>query len=323
MSLFSSSPASHQKDISLGFFLAIVGTLMFSLKSAFIKFLYLQGLNADSVITLRMAFSLPIFISILIWKLRDPAKKATLNPRILGSIFLLGFLGYFLAALFDLMGLELITAQLERLTLFTYPFMVAILGAIFFNEPVTRRIIVALVIAYSGILIVMLQELSMSGNNVVLGVTFVLISAFSFSFYVLLSRPLIKRLGSIVFTSLAMISSSIFGLFYGAITVDWSTFEMTQSAWLWLSLLVVFSTVIPSFMMAEAIHRIGPTQTGVVGMLGPVFTIATAVYWLNEPFTGTIAIGVCLVMTGVMSLMLGNKKPAAKLAITETNTPTR
>lgn len=321
MSPFSRSAALHQKNISLGFFLAIVGTLMFSLKSAFIKFLYLQGLNADSVITLRMAFSLPIFISILIWKLRDPAKKSKLNPHILGSIFLLGFLGYFLAALFDLMGLELITAQLERLTLFTYPFMVAILGAIFFNEPVTRRIIFALIIAYSGILIVMLQELQITGNNVTRGVMFVSISALSFSFYVLLSKPLIKRLGSVLFTSLAMISSCIFGLIYGAVTIDWSLFEMTQTAWLWLSLLVIVSTVIPSFMMAEAIHRIGPTQTGVVGMLGPVFTIATAIYWLNEPFTATIAVGVCLVMAGVMSLMLGNKKPAAKPAISETNTP--
>jgi drug/metabolite transporter (DMT)-like permease len=77
----------------------------------------------------------------------------------------------------------------------------------------------------------------------------------------------------------------------------------TQNAWFWLILLVIFSTVIPSFMMAEAISRIGSVRTSLVGMLGPVFTIALAVYWLDEPLTILIIVGVILMIGGVMSLM--------------------
>ena len=51
------SEAEQQRSHSLGFILAVVGTLLFSLKSIFIKFLYQNGLDADSVLVLRI-FSL-------------------------------------------------------------------------------------------------------------------------------------------------------------------------------------------------------------------------------------------------------------------------
>ncbi|PHS26779.1 MAG: EamA family transporter [Methylophaga sp.] len=295
---------SHNKNIWIGFALAAFGTLLFSLKSIFIKFLYQQGLDAHSVLVLRMALALPIYIVVLTWLLRGKSQHSKLNFSTLRALFLLGFLGYYLASLLDLMGLELITAQLERLTLFTYPFMVAIIGYFLFNEPLTRRLIVALVITYSGLMLVMGQELQLTGNNVMLGVALVLGSALSFSFYVLFSKRFIKKLGSPLFTSLAMIASSIFGLIHGAVVLDWATLSLSAMAWLWLVMLVVFSTVIPSFMMTESINRIGPAQTGIVGMLGPIFTIVLAVYLLDEPFSLMIALGGVMILLGVFSLMV-------------------
>jgi drug/metabolite transporter (DMT)-like permease len=292
------------KNLLIGFFLAIFGTLLFSLKSIFIKFLYQQGLDANAVLVLRMVLALPIYLVILLWLLRDQTKPSTLDFATMRSILVLGFLGYYLASLLDLMGLELISAQLERLSLFTYPFMVAIIGYFLFNEGITRRLIFALIVTYSGLLVVMGQELQLTGNSVFEGVGLVLGSALSFALYVLLSRTFIKQLGSKLFTSIAMIASSIFGVLHGMVMIDLTQLTITNTAWLWLSMLVIFSTVIPSFMMTEAIHRIGPAQSGVVGMLGPIFTIGLAVYLLGEPFTLTIAIGVLLVIIGVMSLML-------------------
>ena len=294
----------HTKNLLIGFALAAFGTLLFSLKSIFIKFLYQQGLDADSVLVLRMALALPIYTAVLVWLLRCRPQRDKLEFSTLRTIFLLGFLGYYLASLLDLMGLELITAQLERLSLFTYPFMVAVIGYFLFNEPLTRRLIVSLVITYSGLMLVMGQEIQLTGNNVLLGVVLVLGSALSFAFYVLFSKGFIKKLGSPLFTSLAMIASSIFGLVHGVVVLDWAALSLSAAVWLWLVMLVVFSTVIPSFMMTEAINRIGPAQTGVVGMLGPIFTIVLAVYLLDEPFTLMIALGGLMILMGVFSLVV-------------------
>lgn len=298
------SEKEQKKSLYLGFVLAVSGTLLFSLKSIFIKFLYQNGLNADSVLVLRMAFALPIYSAILVWLLHSRPRHPDFNARTLRIVFSLGFLGYYLASLLDLMGLELITAQLERLSLFTYPFFVAVIGFLFFNEAITRKLIISLIITYSGLWIVMGQELKLTGNNVLEGVGLVLASALSFSFYILLSKPFIKRLGSLLFTSIAMVASSIFGLIHGIVIIDWTNLTISTAAWLWLGMLVIFSTVIPSFMMTEAIHRIGPAQTGVVGMLGPIFTIALAVYLLNEPFTIAISLGILMIILGVMNLMV-------------------
>lgn len=288
--------------LSKGFAFAIFGTLLFSLKSIFIKFLYLEDLGADEVLVFRMAMSLPIYIIILIWLLRSKTSNKNINFLITTKIFFLGFVGYYLASLLDLMSLELISAQLERLGLFTYPFMVALLGFFFFKEPLTRRLVFALIITYAGLWVVLGQEIALSGEVAIRGTLLVLGSALSFAFYVLFSKGFIKQLGSKLFTCIAMISSCVFGIVHGMVVLEVAALSVSYSAWIWLLLLVVFSTVIPSFMMVEAIRLVGPAQTGVVGMLGPVFTIALAIFLLGEPFTMQLVLGVVLMMLGVASL---------------------
>lgn len=286
----------------IGFVLAVLGTLLFSFKSIFIKFLYQQGLNADQVLVLRMALSLPIY-AVVLFKLSKDSRFQWPTGLQLKQITVLGFMGYFLASLFDLMGLELISAQLERLSLFTYPFLIAIIGFIVFRHRLTQRMLIAMLIAYLGLWLVVSEEIKLTENDVILGVSLVLLSALSFACYVLFSKQLIKQIGSQLFTSIAMIVSCLFGLLYGLVLLDGSIFVITSAAWFWIIMLVIFSTIIPSYMMAESLDRLQASEVGLVGMLGPVFTIAFAIYLLNEPFTLLIAIGMLMIIFGVMMTM--------------------
>jgi len=301
------APKLESRHFLIGFALAIVGTALFSLKSIFIKLAYAEGLNTDSVLMLRMAIALPIYLGILAWLAKTSTTPENLSNKWLKITFL-GFIGYYLSSWFDLKGLEMITAQLERLTLFTYPIMVALLGALFFKTPLTRQIIISLLITYLGLWIVFYQELSFSGENVALGTFLVAMAALSFSFYVLFGKKEIKQIGSLWFTALAMSISSIFVLIHFAVFNDYSDLAITNMAWIWLFLLAVFSTVIPSFMISEAIHRIGPAQTGIIGTLGPIMTMGLAIWILTEPFTIWHAIGMLFVIGGVSFLSYRNKK---------------
>ncbi|MGC9387002.1 MAG: DMT family transporter, partial [Hydrogenovibrio sp.] len=218
----------------LGFWLAAFGTALFSLKSIFIKLAYAEGLNTDSVLMLRMAIALPIYLAILIWLARTPGRHPHNRWEKFGWIFFLGFIGYFLSSWLDLKGLEMISAQLERLTLFTYPILVAILGALFFKTPITRKVFISLVITYSGLWLVFHQEASTGGHNTVLGTLLVFLAALSFSFYVLFSKKMIHRLGSLWFTSMAMSVSSLFVLAYFGVFIGFDHLDITPMAWLWL-----------------------------------------------------------------------------------------
>lgn len=291
-----------------GILLAVIGTGLFSIKSIFIKLAYAEGLNADSVIMLRMAIALPIYLSIIFWLIKHkPIEPSAIYSR-LAIIILLGFIGYFLSSWLDLKGLEYISAQLERLTLFTYPIWVAILGAIFFKTPLTSKIVLAIIVSYFGLWLVFNEELKYTGEQTLWGTFFVLLSAFTFSIYVLVSKKIIAEISSLWFTSLAMSISSIFVLAYYFVFFDISQLEVSNLAWLWIFLLAIFSTIIPSFMMAEAIHRIGGAQTGVVGMLGPIITIALAAWILNEPFGWIHVIALGFILAGISLLTIKHTK---------------
>ena len=292
--------------INIGLLLAIIGTGLFSLKSIFIKLAYAEGLDTDSVLMLRMAIALPIYLAVIAWMARQQTVPENLSSKWLKITFL-GFIGYYLSSWFDLKGLEMISAQLERLTLFTYPIMVALLGAMFFKTPLTRKIILSLIITYAGLWIVFYKELSLEGEDVILGTVLVALAALSFSFYVLFGKKEIQNMGSIWFTGLAMSISSIFVLIHFSIFNDYADLTVTNMAWFWLGLLAIFSTVIPSFMISEAIHRIGPAQTGIVGSLGPIMTMGLAIWILNEPFTAWHATGMLLVVGGVSFLSYRGK----------------
>lgn len=297
---------SNISALNIGFILAVIGTGLFSLKSIFIKLAYAEGLDTDSVLMLRMAIALPIFLAVLYWLSQNRATPQNLSQKWLKITFL-GFIGYYLSSWFDLKGLELISAQLERLTLFTYPIMVALLGAMFFKTPLTRKVIISLITTYTGLWIVFYQELSLTGDHVVLGTVLVALAALSFSFYVLFGKQEIQKIGSAWFTGLAMSISSIFVLVHFAAFNDFSNLQVSNMAWVWLILLAIFSTVIPSFMISEAIRRIGPAQTGIIGSLGPIMTMGLAIWILSEPFTVWHAIGMLFVIGGVSLLSYRNK----------------
>lgn len=295
---------TNSSHASLGFLFAFLGTALFSLKSIFIKLAYAEGLNTDSVLMLRMAISLPIYLAIIFYLSQKPnVPKVVIRQNVLFIVFL-GFIGYFLSSWLDLKGLEYITAGLERLTLFTYPIFVSILGAVFFKTPLSKQIVITLVLTYLGLWLIFSQEAVSNSADTKLGVLLVAMAALSYSFYVLFSKGLIHKIGSLWFTALAMSVSSLFVLLYYGATLDWSGLVISPYAWLWVACLALVSTVIPSFMISEAISRVGSAQTGIVGTLGPVITILLAIVILNEPFTLYHLAGIALVMTGVLMLTL-------------------
>ena len=71
----------------------------------------------------------------------------------------------------------------------------------------------------------------------------------------------------------------------------------------WLALtLAIVCTVIPSFMIAEAISRIGPGPMSAVGGIGPVVAAWAAVAILDEPFGWPHAVAMALTIAGVWLL---------------------
>ena len=77
-----------------------------------------------------------------------------------------------------------------------------------------------------------------------------------------------------------------------------------QTVWIYAIVLATLSTVLPVFLQAEALRRIGANHFALIGAVGPVSVAITSALGLDEPFTWVQAVGGALVIFGVLLVSL-------------------
>lgn len=289
--------------------LAVFGVLGFSFKAILIKLAYAwEPIDAVTLLALRMIYSTPFFLGMAWWATRDPARKPITRGD-WARILWLGFIGYYLASLVDFMGLQYVTAALERLMLYLFPTIVVVLSAIFFKQRITGRILLALGVSYVGILLVFGRDLSLAGDAQALwlGAALVFAGAFLYALYLIGAGPVIARVGSLRFIALAMLVSTLFVLLQFAATRPAAALSVSPRIHLLSLAMAVFSTVLPTYWIAEAIKRIGANRTSLVGSLGPIFTIGLGYWILGEPLHWIQLAGAALVLWGVALVTLDRR----------------
>ena len=283
-----------------GLLLAMAGAIAFSGKAIIVKLAYRHGVDAVTLIMLRMLFALPFFVALAWWA---GCGKPALNGRDWRVITLLGFSGYYLASFLDFWGLQYVSASLERLILYLGPTLVLLLGRVLFKRSVAPKQLLALAISYVGVLIVFGQELRLEGADTALGAGLVFASTMSYALYLVYSGEEVKRLGALRLTGLATSVACVLCIAQYLLLRPWDTALQAAAPVLWLSLLnATLCTFAPVLMVMMAIERIGAAMASQAGMIGPLSTIAMSVWILSEAFTAWIAAGTVLVMAGVWML---------------------
>lgn len=265
-----------------------------------IKLAYGYSVDAVTLLTLRMAFSLPFFLLVpFIYKKQEHHEHATNRDWI--HIILLGILGYYVASIFDFWGLQHVTAGLERLILFVYPTIVVLLSAAFLKKPITKHIILALLLTYFGVFVIFSDtNLSSHQGNVPLGAALIFVSAFTYAAYLVGSGRLIPKIGPVHFNAYAMIVSCLAVIAHFALTWPSDIFHLQPEIYYFGIAIALISTVIPTFLIAEGINQIGPGAAAIVASVGPVITIFLGYWFLGEAITLQELFGTVFVMGGVL-----------------------
>lgn len=283
-----------------GLALAMTGAIAFSGKAIVAKLLYRHGLDAVTVLFFRMLFALPFFLVMAWWGSRGKPALTGADKRM---VLLLGVTGYYLASFLDFLGLQYITASLERLILYLNPTLVLALSVLLFGKKVSGRQLAAIAVSYVGVALVFGHEVGFQGPDAALGAALVFGSAVSYAVYLVYSGEAVHRLGSLRLVGLA--STVACALCIAQFFVLRSP-EVALSATapvLWLSLLnATVCTVAPVLMVMMAIERIGPTLAAQTGMVGPMSTLLMGIVILGEPFTAWVAAGTVLVLVGIWLL---------------------
>lgn len=299
----------YQRVLDDGRFYAVLSAAGFSLKAIFVKLAYAAGpVDALTLLAMRMGLALPLFVWLLWWSRGSGEGALSLLDG--GRVLLLGMLGYYLSSLFDFYGLELISAGLERLILFSYPTLVLLLQALVMRERPSRRMLLAIGLCYLGLAVAFVHDLGSAGSRaqVIQGSAWVFASAVTYALYYFGTGVMVRRVGSMRLTALAGGASALMVLVHYGISGDVAELSaLPVQIWLYALLMAVLATVLPIYWMALAIQRMGASHTAAVGNLGPVLTLFAAWLLLGEVVSVYQVAGLALVLFGVSRL-----RPPAK-----------
>jgi drug/metabolite transporter (DMT)-like permease len=265
--------------------------------------------DAVTLIMYRMVLALPFFIGLVWWSSRQAHARANpISKRDAWSIFALGFIGYYFSSYLDFLGLQYISASLERLILYLNPTIVLLLGWVLYRRRISRWRALAMAISYSGVVLVFGHEVSLGGEDAVWGSSLVFVSAVTYAIYLIMSGQLVQRIGAMrlvgLASSVASVCCALQFLWLRPMSALWVPPEVFG-----LSLVnATLCTVVPLVLIMMAIERIGAALTSQAGMIGPMATIALGVWLLDEPFNAWTGMGTLLVLGGVyMVSKLGDR----------------
>ncbi|HEX5371570.1 MAG TPA: DMT family transporter [Aquabacterium sp.] len=303
-----------------GLMMAALGAIAFSGKAIVAKLMYKLGADAISVVGLRMTMAFPLFLVMAWWAARQAAGAASLTRRQWWQVVGLGITGYYLASTLDFMGLQYISASLERAILYLNPTMVLILSVWWFRQRVTGMQWAAVGLAYAGVAVVWLHdwetaqwavtrshELSAT-EAVTWGSLLVLGSALSYAVYLVGSGRLVQQIGSLRLVGYASIVACGLCALQWLLVSVWtqgqvgSVSGLPWQAYALSALNASACTVLPVWLLMRGVQLLGASIASQVGMIGPLSTIWMAAWWLGEPVSPQLMLGTAAILAGIVLL---------------------
>jgi drug/metabolite transporter (DMT)-like permease len=254
---------------------------------------------------------LPIF---LIYIKKHPIKLADL-PR----LSFLGFLGTPLTLALIFVGYQRTTAMDGVLISATAPIFIALGGAIFLKEKITKMEKVGLGLAIFGSLVTIAQPLFEGGflKGAITGNILVFGSVLSWTAFTLLSKEDFHRHHPFVITAFCffiglLVITPFAYLEKGQQVFNFSFLIFNFNALLGVAYMSLFSSVIAYTLYEYGLSLIEASETTVFAYLQPIFAAPVSLIWLKEPITPLFILGAAIIAAGVL---LSEWRPQKRMTV--------
>ena len=255
----------------------------------------LAHLDPVALIAIRAGLAAPI-LAWNAWRV----DRVLPRPADLPWLALLGFLGVFANQLLFIHGLQHTTATNAAILMPSIPVFAVAVGVLFGIERVGRVRTFGILLAAAGAA-VMVNPLHFSiGEGSALGNGMILANCLSFAAFLVVQRPVLRRLpwrtviaGAFVFGAAGVLAAGWRRL----AAVDFAA--VPASAWWGVAYIVVFPTVLAYALNTWAVRRSSPSLTTAYTTLQPVATAALAAVALGESPDWLDAAGFALIVGGL------------------------
>ncbi|NKE69725.1 DMT family transporter [Candidatus Manganitrophus noduliformans] len=224
---------------------------------------------------------------------RRPFKRGELP-----LLFSLAFLSMIGNQLANYYGLRTIPASEAGIIMGSTPVLTALLSALFFREPLTRRRTAGCLLSFIGIVLVVARPPQAQAVASWRGDLFVCLGVLSWVSYTLLARSILKEHSSLALT---MATFSIGTMLIVPLAI-WETAPLQSvppSAWGALTYLILFASVIAFFAWNIGLQAVGPTRASIFSNLIPVTALVLGVVLLSETISIKQLAGMGLILVSV------------------------
>jgi drug/metabolite transporter (DMT)-like permease len=280
-----------------GFLLVFISAVGFGSMPVFARFAYQAGANMFELLTARFIVA-GLMLSIYLWLRRVPGRLSTRER--MGAI-LMGLCGYGAATLCFFSALQRISSPLASILLYTYPALVTVLTALIGTEKIDREKGVALLISFSGLVLILGSSFSSIDT---IGAILALSAALLYSVYILMGSNFLRNASLPVATAWISWSAASgiggYGLFN-----NYLIFNFGLNGWLAVAGLAVFSTAVAILAFLQGVMLVGASRASIISTLEPLITVVLAALFLSETLAPVQMAGGLLVLA---SAVLVNRK---------------
>ena len=290
----------------VGYAMVAVAAVLFAINGTVSKVILASGLSSLRLAEVR-ATGAALALGAVVALTRRRSLK--LRAREVPFLAFFGICGLALVQWFYFLAIHRLAIGIALLIQYLAPLLVALWARLVWREPVRQRVWVALVLATSGLGLVVGVRAGLELDA--LGVATALAAAAAYATYVLTAERGVRRRDA---TSLSLFGFLFAAAFWSVVQPWWSfpveavdervsllgNLSSTEApVWLLTAWMVVLGTVVPFGLIVASLRHLSATTVGIVAMLEPVVATAVAYAWLDEALGAPQLVGGVVVLVGI------------------------
>jgi drug/metabolite transporter (DMT)-like permease len=283
-----------------GYIYIILSATSFALIPVFAIYAYEDGVSTTTLLFLRFAIASIIFFSYIFLKMRN----WKITKKQIVYLILLGGILYTMQSTFYFTSVKYIPASLAALLLYLHPIFVAILSFIFNKEKLSKKIIIAVTLALTGIVMVLGSP---KGEINLTGILFAVGAAVMYSIYIIIGDRVTKKVSPMITCAFISLFSAC-SLFIGGSFTHTISFQFGKIGWIMAVGVALFCSVIAMFTFFAGMNIIGPTKASILSMIEPVVTFILSTILFQERMSTLQLMGGVIVLFGAILVVLASKK---------------
>ena len=278
----------------MGAIYCLLSAAAFGAMAIFGKLAYDEGVTVGDLLLVRFGVAAAVMLDIVWWR----GGFGVLPRRTAVAAFAMGAVGYAAQYASYFAALDRIDASLLTLLLYLYPVLVMAGAVALKRESWSRRRLVALAMALSGILLVLLGAATdrFDWLGVALGVT----SALVYTAYILTGDRVLTGIAPLSLTALVCCGAATTYAVATALRGGPTSLDAGPTAWLWLVTIALVSTVGAIILFFAGLARVGPSVASILSILEPVVTVGLAAAVFGESSSAGQLSGGLLVLAAVV-----------------------